>query len=315
VTSPFGRLRLVTEPAAGRGAVGRSLPALTGALRGRGLEFEVVEVAGWEQAAAAARAALDDGLRFVVAAGDDGTVHGVVNGLAANGARVAADVVPRVAADVVLGVAQAGAGCDFARTFGLDRPPEVVARQLDGDATMAIDLGVIRYRDDDGRPASRLFANVAEAGFGAEALRLAGHLPRALGRVRDLLAAYAAIRCLDRQETEVVVAHARPRLPVVELVVANGQFFRDGMKVAPRALPDDGRFNVQVFSGARSQVFTMTPQIFRGEHLPHPQIVEYQTPSVRFAPPRPLAVTADGQLLGRTPAEFTIAARALRLKI
>jgi diacylglycerol kinase family enzyme len=300
-------MRLVADPAAGRGAVGRTLPELLAALRRRGLEVDVAEVDGWRQAATAAGAACAEGVRYVVAAGDDATVHGVVNGLVAD----AGPTPP----DLVFGVAQAGAGCDFVRTYGLDRLPEVVARHLDGGATMAIDVGLVRYVGEDGRPASHRFANVAQVGFGAEALRRARRAPRALGRVGGLLATYAAIRGLDRQETEVAVAHTVARLPVVEVVVANGQFFGDGMKVAPRALPDDGRFNVQVFTGPRSQVFTMTPQIFRGEHLPHPQIVEYQTPVLRLAPPRPLALEADGVLLGVTPAEFSVLPKALRLKI
>jgi diacylglycerol kinase (ATP) len=300
-------MRVIADPSAAGGTGGRHLTALTAALRRRGVAFEVTEVGGPAQAEAAARAALAEGVGYVVAAGDDGTVHGVVNGLAPAG--------EPLNPDVVLGVAEAGPGSDFARTFGLDRPPEVVARHLDGEAVMRIDLGLIRYTDEAGRPAARVFANVAEVGFGAETLRQARRLSRRLGRLRDLLAAYAAIRRLDRQETEVAMAHTTTRVPLVELVVANGQFFREGMKVAPRALPDDGRFNVQVFTGPRSQVFTMTPQIFRGEHLPHPQILEYQSPTVRVAPPRPLPVDADGLLLGLTPAAFSVLPKAVSLKL
>src|SRR3712207_7218446 len=41
-----------------------------------------------------------------------------------------------IAPDAVLGVAAAGSGCDFVRTFGLDRKPSVIAKHLAGESTM-----------------------------------------------------------------------------------------------------------------------------------------------------------------------------------
>ncbi|MBA2529747.1 MAG: diacylglycerol kinase family lipid kinase [Euzebyales bacterium] len=314
----FGPMRLVVNPRAGRGAVARNLPTLTGALRQRGLDFDVVETTVAGGTAAVTRRALDEGVRYLVAVGGDGTVHEVVNGMferSSSGGGEGRPAVRPVVDGVVLGVAGAGSGCDFIRTFGLDREPVVIARHLATDATMDIDVGVADYRDAQGRPARRLFANIAQVGYGAEVVRRAARYPRFLGRVRYLLGAYAAIATLHRQETEVVVAHTSTTLPVVDLVVANGQFFGGGMKVAPRALPDDGRFNIQVFTGERSQVFVMTSAIYRGEHLPHPNIVEYQSPTVQLAPADPLPVEADGEVLGTTPAAFSLLRRVLRLKI
>ncbi|HWB73247.1 MAG TPA: diacylglycerol kinase family protein [Egibacteraceae bacterium] len=304
--SPFGPLRLVVDPGAGGGAVGRWMPDLTAALRSRGLDFDVVEAAGPGRAEAAAADALADGLRFVVAAGGDRTVHELVNAMVPGGRPLRPDA--------VLGVASTGAGCDFARTFGLDRPPDILARHLASDAVMDIDLGHVACSGVDGRPVRRLFANVAEVGYGAEVIRRANRLRR-LGRLGDLLAAYAAMATLRRPEATVKLATVERTVPLVEVLVANCQFAGDGMKVAPRALPDDGRFNVQVVTGGRSQVFILTTQRYRGEHLPHPNIYEQQSPTVELAPSVALAVAADGRLLGVTPATFTVVPRVLQLKI
>ena len=307
MTSAFGPLLLIAAPAVNKGGVGRELPALRAALDARDMEHHVMEVTGPSEAAEAAAEALGQGVRYVVAAGDDPVINGVVRGL------LDQDGVPR-RDDVVLGLAWPGTGADFPRTFGLDRRPDVVARHLASEHTMPIDVGLVDLTGPEGRPVRRLFVNVAEVGWGAHLVRLTVKLRR-LGRVGHLLAACGAIRTLDRQETAVTVAHASPTLPVTELVVANGQFVNDAMKVAPRALPDDGKFNVQVFTGDRSQVFLMTQRIYLGEHLPHPQIVEWQSPTVSVAPPNPLPVAADGLLLGTTPARFQVAHRVLRLKI
>ena len=307
MSSPFGPMRLIVNPRSGRGAVGKTLPVLTEALRSHDLEFDVVQTTRGGHASQAAREALDEGIGYLVAVGGDGTVHEVVNGMF-DGDRP-------VNPDAVLGVAGAGSGCDFIRTFGLDRNPQIVARHLAGDLTMNIDVGTVDYVDLDGAPARRLFANIAEVNYGAEVVRRAEKFPRWFGRLRYLIGAYAAIAGGTRPETTVTVAHTATTVPLVELVVANCQFFGGGMKIAPRALPDDGKFNVQIFTGERSQVFTMTMKIYRGEHLPHPDITEYQSSTVSLSPETPLLVEADGEVLGHTPATFGLLERVLRLKI
>ena len=98
--SPFGPLRLIVNPRAGRGVVGRTLPTLTEALRANDLEFDVVETTGVRYASEAAAQALGEGVRYLVAVGGDGTVHEVVNGMF--------DGDEPIAPDAVLGVAGMG---------------------------------------------------------------------------------------------------------------------------------------------------------------------------------------------------------------
>lgn len=317
MTNPFGPVRLIANPRAGRGAGAAALATLTAGLAEQGVAFEVVRTTDAGHATQAARDALDEGVRYLAAVGGDGTVHEVVNGMVEWGAGPdGASSEPRpVDADAVLAVVSAGSGCDFARTFGLDRKPELLARRMATDKVMPIDLGVARFVGHDGQPQQRVFANIAEVGYGAEVVRLAARFPRFIGRVRYLLAAWGAIAALERQETVVTIGKEEQTLAVVELVVANGQFFGGGMKVAPRALPDDNRFNVQVFTGRRNQVFLLTSKMFRGEHIPHPEIIERMAPSVELAPATALRVEADGELLGTTPARFSLLHKAVRLKL
>jgi diacylglycerol kinase family enzyme len=227
------------------------------------LEFDIATTRSVDDAADITRDALRDGVRYLIAVGGDGTVHHVVNGMFD-------DRVP-VAPDAVLGVCGAGTGSDFVRNFGLDRPVDVVARHLLTSYTMPIDVGVVEFTGFDGRRSERVFANIAEAGYGAEVVKRADRLPRQLGRIRYLLAAWASIAAVTRVQAQVSVDFTTRELPLVELVVANGQFFGGGMKVAPRAIPQDGRFSVLAFTGNRSQVFMLTTQLYAGEHLPHPQ--------------------------------------------
>jgi diacylglycerol kinase (ATP) len=303
----MGRLRLIVNPRAGRGSVGATLAELRAALDAHGLDHDVMETRAAGDATAAARQALEEGCRYLVAVGGDGTVHEVVNGMIADDEPVS----PRA----ILGVVGAGSGCDFMRTFGLNVPVKRLVRHLATETIHPIDVGKVTYLDADGNPAQRYFANIAEVGYGAECVRKAERYPRFLGRFRYLFAAYGAIRANDRPESVVTLAHTEQTVDLVNLVAANGQFFGGGMKIAPRALPDDGKLNVQLFTGERSQVFTQTQKIYRGEHLPHPNIKEYQSPTVVCTPATPMPVEADGEYLGTTPATFSLVEKVLRLKI
>ncbi len=308
MASPYGPMLLIANPAAGRGRQ-PVLRRLQGALEARGLDYDTVTTRGPGHATALARAAIDEqGIRFVVAVGGDGTVHEVVNGL------VNPETGPR-ANKIILGVVPAGSGCDFARTFGLDRSPEQLARHLDGAELYPIDVGRVRLTGRDGRPVTFLFVNVAEAGYGAVVVERANRLPRFLGASRYLFGVFAAIRHFGVQPATVALDHTEVTAPLSNLVVANAQFFGGGMKVAPRALPNDGRFNVQLWRGAPKDVFLMTPRIRKGEHVPHPEVQEYQSTRVEVHADEPMLVEADGEVLGRTRATFDLLPHALNLKI
>jgi diacylglycerol kinase (ATP) len=109
-------------------------------------------------AAEAARDALQGGERYLVAAGGDGTVHEVVNGMLQ-------DDQP-IAEDAVLGVVAAGSGCDFVQSFGLPGDPVHAARHLAGDSARRIDVGKVTSAAG-GAETIRYFPNIAEAGLGA----------------------------------------------------------------------------------------------------------------------------------------------------
>ena len=306
--SALGPPLLIANPAAGRGR-GGVLDRLVAALRERGLEHDLTLTRAPGHAAHLAREAAEAGRRFVVAVGGDGTVHEVVNGL------VDPETGQPNGEDLVLGIASGGSGSDLARTFGLDRAPEVVARHLDGDATMGFDVGRIRLQGRDGKPRTELFANIAEAGYGGLVTDLANRLPRWIGGARYVLATVAAVSRFRLVETTVTVDHTEVNEELSNVIVANGQFFGGGLRVAPRALPDDGRFNVQVWRGRPADVLRALPDLRVGEHLERDDVREWQSTTVTIDARTPLLIEADGEVLGTTPATIDLFRCPIRIKI
>ena len=111
MTSPFGTLAVIAQPADGDGRVGERLPALRRALAASDLEYELSIADARGEGTHLASSALDQGFRYVVAVGDDATVQDVVNGLFRDGAPIVAEP--------VLGVVAAEASNDLLRSFGL----------------------------------------------------------------------------------------------------------------------------------------------------------------------------------------------------
>jgi diacylglycerol kinase (ATP) len=308
VSQPFGVPLIIANPSAGR-ADGSVLQRLLAALRTRGLHPEVSMTAASGHASTLARAAADDGRRFVIAVGGDGTVHEVVNGLVdATTGRVRGD-------DPVLGVVGGGSGCDLLRTFGLDRPPEVLARHLVTGDTTRIDLGRVRYTGPDGTPQVRVFANIAEVGYGGAVARLANRLPRRVGDARYAAAIVGAVPHFRRVETTVEVVGGTISEPVCNVIVANGQFFGGGLKVAPRALPTDGALNVQSWGGRPIDVVRAQPALRTGAHLARADVREWSSPTVVVTNATPRDVEADGEYLGVSPATFDVLGQVLRFKL
>lgn len=282
------------------------MPELERRIRAGKLAYRIVETEGPGHATALARESLRGEERFVVAVGGDGTINEVVNGMI--------DRDRLIREDAILGVVSAGSGADFVRTFGMPNQVTGAVRHLLGEQTYAIDVGKVTYREE-GRAVTRYFANIAEAGFGGQVVRRAERLPRFLGRGRYFLGFWLSIGGYRPGEVRVTAGNRAFEGRANNVVVANAQFFGGGMRISPRSYPSDGLLDVQVSVGPKSEAFTLLPKIYRGDHLPHPNIREMRGATVTVEGDRPLPVEADGEVLGTTPATFEVLHELLPLKV
>jgi diacylglycerol kinase (ATP) len=306
VTSPYGPITLICNAHAGRGGVGRRLPEVRAKLDERELPYEVRYTEGPAHATLIAREALEGGSRFVAAMGGDGTIHEVVNGMLVDDRPIVDDA--------VLGVVACGTGSDFIRTFGLPNMPAHAVAHLDGPESFPIDIGKITYTED-GRSVTRYFPNVAEAGLGAETVLRAGRLPRFLGPTLYFFAFWLALARHREARVRVDLVDRTYEGAMNNLVVANGQFFGGGMKIAPKAAPTDGLLDIQIEHARRREAIALLPKVYKGEHVPHPDIEEAKRVRVSIEADRPLRIEADGEVLGFTPATFEVLRDVVNLKV
>ncbi len=302
---------MVVNPASGGGRTAQRWPVFEAALRQAGVPLTVHVTAGLGDAISATREAIAvEGISRVVAVGGDGTFNEVVNGCFA---AIAGPPAPRC----TVGLIPSGTGVDFARSLGLPHAPAAVAALLSSGATRVIDAGRVSLADGT----VRHFANEASFGIGAAVVARVERRPRHgewRGRIGTfLVASLGALLHYRNREIELVLDGEIIRERAQQVVVANGRSYGAGMRIAPHALPDDGRFDVVVVGDLSiAASIRAIPRLYRGTHVGHPLVRLLRARLVSVVPAagaEPLLVEADGELLGRAPAEITLLPSALRV--
>ncbi len=132
-TDDRGETYVIVNPAAGGGKVARAWPQLSEQLQAAGVEHTAAYTQGRGDASTLARAALERGIRHIIAVGGDGTINEVANGFFdADG--------NAIATSASLGVVPLGTGSDFARSLGIGAGEKAIHALARG-ATRTIDVG------------------------------------------------------------------------------------------------------------------------------------------------------------------------------
>jgi diacylglycerol kinase (ATP) len=278
-------IRLLVNPAAGRGRAVRRLDAARRALETVG-PVDVVQTRAAGDEARLATEAARDGVRALVVLGGDGTVSRVAGALVG------------MCADTPLAVLSAGTGNDFVKSLATPAGDYAAMASL-------IAAGHTR-RVDVGMAGDRPFVNAAGFGFDVAVLErttrsrwLRGdalYVVSALAELFSFRGIRAHIRAHLGAPPPVDPASEAPSTHLL-IVVANGQWFGSTFRIAPAAQLDDGRLDLVVIRDAsawrRARLFAAAPS---GGHV-HAAEVDARLAtalSLQFAQPE--ACEADGEL-------------------
>lgn len=214
----------------------------------------------------------------VVAAGGDGTVHEVANGLL------------EAASGTALGVLPLGSGDDFNKLLQAGDP---IARLARG-ATRQLDAGCI-----DSESGRRYFVNGMDLGFGAHGARNVRRVPAVLTGFGAYLGALAlTLLRYPRLRLRLQLDDAPPQaIQTAMTAVMNGTTFGGRFKVCPAADPADGLLDVLVVDPiGRVAILALVPRILRGSHAGHRSLRLLQAKRVAIESEAPLLVEADGEI-------------------
>jgi len=294
------RSLVVVNPAAHGGRAGRHLERLREAFRRRGLDadFHCTSEPGeaTRRVAGLAPGAVDR----VIAAGGDGTLFEVVNGLMAR---------PEAGRET-LGILPLGTGNAFSRDLGLEPGAlEDGVERLVAGRTRPVDVVEARCAGERFH-----FVNMLGLGFVVRAARAAQRL-KFLGRAAYSLGAVACLVHLpERRLVLELDGERRDPVDCLFLEIANSRYTGTRFLMAPEARIDDGLLDVVLARRLpRRRALRLFPTIYDGLHLQAPEVSVHRAAQVRILAPEGENCLVDGEFRGTTPLTLTCRPGALRV--
>lgn len=237
------RACLITNPKGGKGGI--DLEPILPVLAAHGWQVDVRQKLHGGHATELAQDAVKAGYDVVVAAGGDGTVGEVVDGV--------------VGSDVAVGVLPGGTANLWAHEIGVSMDLEEAARQLVGAQRRRVDVGRVTINGGHGQHFLLM------AGLGVDAAVLTRLSKRWKGRIGMLAYLPAIGRALPKSRpfrAELDLDGVSRVTDALQIVIGNTRRYASVTSVTPEALVDDGKLDVCVLSpgnplSAAEQVSTL----------------------------------------------------------
>ena len=242
-----------------------------------------------------AQEAIQNGCRWLIACGGDGTIHEVVNAIAAR-------------PEVTLGLIPCGRGNDFAKALGIPKNPDQAIQVLLSGRPFQVDVG---------RIGDFYFDTIVTCGYDAEVSRRATEANVPFSGTATYV--YTAITTLFSYNTP--AARIEGDFGVYEgniLLAATGitPHYGGGFKIVPDAVVNDGLLDVCIIEPvSRLTVLRMLIKLFWGGHTSHPAVSIQRTKSLTIQTDPPTLLYADGEKVGYTPATVELVERGLTVLV
>lgn len=248
-----------------------------------------------------AAGAAQDGFDVIVAAGGDGTINEVLNGICR---------VPGALDRVRLGVLPVGTMNVFAREMRIPRRIKEAWELVLAGTETRIDIGVVEF----GEPVSvrRCFLQLAGVGLDARAIELVNlQLKQWIGPVAYVLALVRALASPQPKLTLELQGHTESAEFVL---IGNGKRYGGPFRVFPEADPTDGALDVCLFKSASfERIAAAGLYMLLTTRVPRRAGTRFRSSLIQVSSPVRAPVEVDGELAGYLPARFTLLPRALRL--
>ncbi|EEF61593.1 diacylglycerol/lipid kinase family protein [Pedosphaera parvula] len=249
--------------------------------------------------------AVQEGFNIIVAAGGDGTVNEVLNGIGD-----APDGFKRAC----LGVFPLGTVNVFAKELGLPTEISQAWEIIKAGQETTIDLPAVKFAGAGGASESRYFAQLAGAGLDARAIELVDwQLKKKLG---PLAYVWAGMMALRGKPAQITVTNGTSSATGALVLVGNGRFYGGRYRVFPEADLQDGQLEVVVFPRANWLTLARCSGMFlAGQALPASVAKSFKAHTLTLTSTSPTPLEVDGDNIGHLPAVMSIQRQALRVVV
>ena len=235
----------------------------------------------------------------VIAAGGDGTLFEVLNGLYRKESQ---ERVP-------LGLVPIGTGNAFVRDLGLmpgdwQKGIDIIAR----NQPRRVDVGRVQTRSETFH-----FLNIIGMGFAVDAGMTAKKL-KMLGNAAYTLGTLWEIIKLKSYPLHIEIDGKNIRQDNVFVEISNSRYTGTSFLIAPDAQIDDGLLDVTLLSSLpRGRLLRLFPTIYSGRHLQYKEVSTFQAQQIKIHAPGGRLLAPDGEFHGHTPADISCLHRDLEV--
>ncbi len=301
------KYKIILNPVAGNGSGVRSLPQIEGLFKQHGVSFDLTRTEHPGHGIALARQAVKEGFDAVIAAGGDGTVNEVINGLMQS--RQEGLPVPP------LGVLCVGRGNDFSGSMGIPTDVEGGFKALMERQRRVIDLGKVTA---ELAPEGRYFGSCVGVGFDAITTIEVHKLPRWGGFMAFMVAVLRTVFLYNKAPLATTLYDDKTLTQRSLLIsIMNGRRLGGGFQMAPDSLPDDGLFDLCIAEQMSSlEVIRMIPHFTKGDQATQPKIKTGRAAHITItAQDGPLPAQTDGEIISvnGTRLEIEVCPRQLEI--
>lgn len=243
------------------------------------------------EAEALARHVAEKGVEKIVAAGGDGTINEVVNGLAGTNA--------------ALGLLPLGTVNVFAMELGLPTNNlEFCWEVIQGDNMRFVDLPSAN---------GKYFVQLAGVGLDAQVVKETSlAFKHSLGPLSYLI---SAAQIAAREPPRLFIESKNASVDEASFVlVGNGRHYGGPFPFFKHAVLDDGLFDVVAFKRlGYLEIIKYLQDVVFSSDIRVPEVEYFQTPHLRITSDQDVPVELDGELVGICPVDFQIREKALRV--
>ena len=267
-----------------------------------GAECALKQTAAAGGARPLAAEAIREGFDTIVAAGGDGTLNEVLNGMGD-----VADGFERAR----LGVLPLGTVNVFAKELGMPVALKPAWQVLRAGKERVIDLPVVEWFAA-GKAERRFFAQLAGTGLDARAIELANwELKKKLG---PLAYVWAGVLAISGKPSRVIATHGAQSETGELVLVGNGKYYGGKFRIHPSADLSDGWLHVSVFPKANWLTLVRCAGMFlAGFELPAGVAKSFRAKNFTITSDATTPLEVEGENIGHLPATFSIQPKKLRV--
>ena len=280
-------LKLIYNPAAGRGRARRHIGEAERWFLDRGATVEIQESASPDDMSRIAAESSRAGFDRVVVCGGDGSLNLSVRDFDLDSGTLA--------------LLPLGSGDDFAHVLGISSKLASACEVVLNGAPRSVDVATAN---------NRRYLGVAGLGFDSEVAEYAGHVKYLRG---SLIYLYSIMRVLPRFTPHHVRINGRAE-EIMFAAVGNSRQYGGGIRITPQAQIDDGALDMcVVHRTTRIQLLKTLPKAYTGAHVKSPFVATERGQQFVVEGDREMVVYADGERVTTTPVRFALAEKKLRI--